>query len=54
MREEAATHRLGITEKLRLLKNEFHALNVQLIREGLPAALPFLRIYGFIGEPNRR
>jgi hypothetical protein len=37
MREEAATHRLEVTEKLHLLENALHALNVQLIRQGLPA-----------------
>jgi hypothetical protein len=33
MREEAATHRLEVTEKLHLLENALHALNVQLIRQ---------------------
>ena len=35
VREDAANHKREITEKLRLLNEELHALNVQLIREGL-------------------
>jgi hypothetical protein len=36
-RVDAATHKRDIAEKLRLLNEELHDLNVQLIREGLSA-----------------
>ena len=36
-RVEAATHKREIAEQLRLLNEELHDLNVQLIREGLSA-----------------
>lgn len=37
VREDAANHKQEIAEKLRLLNEELHALNLQLIREGLSA-----------------
>lgn len=36
-RVDATAHKREIAEKLRLLENELHRLNVQLIREGLSA-----------------
>jgi len=35
--EAIAKHNREITEKLRLMEDELHGLNVELIREGLPA-----------------